>query len=140
MPLDPDAAAILSAIAEVETHPVEPQEARTRAAANAALTPEPDVTMASVLKRGVRRCCSLVVTPEGSDVPRADLVPLGRMSALHTPAEAFHNAGTAHVVIADYDPLSDEGEAYRAGYTRRACRSSCPSTRGRCTAPSSWER
>ena len=35
-----------------------------------------------------------------------------RTTTLHAPAEAFHNGGPAHVAIADYDPLSDEGEAY----------------------------
>ena len=69
MPLDPDAAALLSMMAEAGMPPMEtmePQEVRAGAAAAAALAPEPDVRVASVLERTLGGVPSLVVTPEGA--------------------------------------------------------------------------
>ena len=69
MPLDSDAAAVLSAMEAQGLPPMEtltPQEVRDRTAAAAALSAGPDAPVASVVERELGGVPCLVVTPEGT--------------------------------------------------------------------------
>jgi acetyl esterase len=111
VPLDPDAAAILSAMQAQGLPPMEtlsPQEVRDRTEAAAALSAGPDIAVASVVERDLGGVPSLVVTPEGSG-PFDVLVWLhgggwvigSAQQSLHSAKELAAGAGMV-VVVPEY--------------------------------------
>jgi acetyl esterase len=111
VPLDPDAAAILSAMEAQGLAPMEtlsPQEVRDRTEAAAALSAPPDAPVASVVDREIGGVACLVVTPEGEG-PFDILVwfhgggwVIGSASqSLHSAKDLAAGAGVV-VVVPDY--------------------------------------
>jgi acetyl esterase len=111
VPLDPDAAAMLSAMQQQGLPPMEtlqPDEVRARTEAAAALAPGPDAAVASVEERTLGGVPTLVITPEG-DGPFHVLVwfhgggwVIGSAAqSLHTGKDLAH-AGGLVVVLPDY--------------------------------------
>jgi acetyl esterase len=111
VPLDPDAAAILSSMQRQGLPPMEtltPQEVRDRTEAAVALSAGPDVPVASVVSRDVGGVPSLVVTPEGAGPFHVLVWFHGGGWVIGSPAQSLHSAkdlaagAGVVVVVPDY--------------------------------------
>lgn len=111
MPLDPDAAAILTAMQQQDLPPMEtmePSEVRARTEAAAALSAGPEAQVASVEQQTLGGVPSLVITPEG-DGPFHVLIWFhGGGWVIGSAAQSLHTgkdlaaAGPFVVVLPDY--------------------------------------
>ncbi|MDQ1360635.1 MAG: hypothetical protein QOJ44_1012 [Acidimicrobiaceae bacterium] len=116
MSLDPDAAKLLGLLAQQNAPPMEtlsPDEARTAAAAAAALSADPGAEVGSVEEREIGGVPTLVVTPIASDRIGSDPSPLlvwfhgggwvigSAEQSLHTARDLAAGAGCV-VVVPDY--------------------------------------